>query len=127
MPVLRLRYKVVATAHGLLSQEPAELSKWGWARLLLRLTEVPFMYLSNARTSVSKPDKNYLEARYNRPVEYLPIGVDELKPDLQRARNFLAEHGLRPGGFGMLIAREIADELVYNERRNEVLMIKHLS
>jgi hypothetical protein len=34
---------------------------------------------------------------------------------------------LRPGGFGMLIAREIADELVYNERRNEVLMIKHLS
>ena len=38
-----------------------------------------------------------------------------------------AERGLRPGGFGMLIAREIADELVYNERRNEVLMIKHLS
>lgn len=38
-----------------------------------------------------------------------------------------AEKGMRPGGFGMLIAREIADELVYNERRNEVLMIKHLS
>jgi anti-sigma regulatory factor (Ser/Thr protein kinase) len=35
--------------------------------------------------------------------------------------------GLRPGGFGMLIARRVADELVYNERRNEVLMIKHLS
>ena len=38
-----------------------------------------------------------------------------------------AEMGLRPGGFGMLIARQVADELVYNERRNEVLMIKHLS
>ncbi|HEY0872320.1 MAG TPA: ATP-binding protein [Vicinamibacterales bacterium] len=37
-----------------------------------------------------------------------------------------ANRGLRPGGFGMLIARQIADELVYNERRNEVLMIKHL-
>lgn len=37
-----------------------------------------------------------------------------------------AKRGLRPGGFGMLIARHIADELVYNERRNEVLMIKHL-
>jgi anti-sigma regulatory factor (Ser/Thr protein kinase) len=37
-----------------------------------------------------------------------------------------AARGLRPGGFGMLIARQIADELVYNERRNEVLMIKHL-
>jgi len=34
--------------------------------------------------------------------------------------------GLRPGGFGMLIARRVADELVYNERRNEVLMIKYL-
>jgi anti-sigma regulatory factor (Ser/Thr protein kinase) len=38
-----------------------------------------------------------------------------------------AEKGLRPGGFGMLIARQVADELVYNESRNEVLMIKHLS
>ncbi len=38
-----------------------------------------------------------------------------------------AEKGLRPGGFGMLIARQVADELVYNERRNEVLMIKHLA
>jgi len=38
-----------------------------------------------------------------------------------------AEMGLRPGGFGMLIARQIADELVFNERGNEVLLIKHLS
>ena len=38
-----------------------------------------------------------------------------------------AAAGRRPGGFGMLIAGHIADELVYNERRNEVLMIKHLS
>jgi len=37
-----------------------------------------------------------------------------------------AERGLRPGGFGMLIARQVADELVYNERHNEVLLIKHL-
>lgn len=37
-----------------------------------------------------------------------------------------AANGLRPGGFGMLIVRHIVDELVYNERGNEVLMIKHL-
>ena len=37
-----------------------------------------------------------------------------------------AEMGLRPGGFGMLIARQVADELVYNESGNEVLLIKHL-
>ena len=38
-----------------------------------------------------------------------------------------AELGLRPGGFGVLIARQIADEVIYNERGNEVLLIKHLS
>ena len=37
-----------------------------------------------------------------------------------------AELGLRPGGFGMLIARQVADELVYNERGNEVLLVKYL-
>jgi CheY-like chemotaxis protein len=37
-----------------------------------------------------------------------------------------AELGLRPGGFGMLIVRHIVDELVYNERGNEVILIKHL-
>jgi anti-sigma regulatory factor (Ser/Thr protein kinase) len=34
--------------------------------------------------------------------------------------------GRRSGGFGMLLVKQIADELVYNERGNEVLMIKHL-
>ena len=38
-----------------------------------------------------------------------------------------AEMGLRPGGFGMLIVRNIVDELVYNERGNEVILVKHLS
>jgi anti-sigma regulatory factor (Ser/Thr protein kinase)/ActR/RegA family two-component response regulator len=37
-----------------------------------------------------------------------------------------AAAGLRPGGFGMLIVRHVVDELVYNEKGNEVLMIKHL-
>ena len=36
------------------------------------------------------------------------------------------EQGLRPGGFGILIAREMVDEMIYNERHNEVLLIKYL-
>jgi anti-sigma regulatory factor (Ser/Thr protein kinase) len=32
----------------------------------------------------------------------------------------------RPGGFGMLIVKQIVDEVVYNERGNEVLLIKYL-
>ncbi|MBK5296633.1 MAG: ATP-binding protein [Vicinamibacteria bacterium] len=34
--------------------------------------------------------------------------------------------GLRAGGLGMLIVRQVVDEMVYNERGNEVLLIKHL-
>ena len=33
--------------------------------------------------------------------------------------------GIRPGGFGILIAQQLVDELVYNEHGNEALLIKH--
>ena len=36
------------------------------------------------------------------------------------------EKGLRPGGFGLLSVREIVDELLYNEKRNEVVFVKYL-
>ncbi len=36
------------------------------------------------------------------------------------------ELGLRPGGFGILIARNMVDEMIYNERHNEVVLIKYL-
>jgi CheY-like chemotaxis protein/anti-sigma regulatory factor (Ser/Thr protein kinase) len=34
--------------------------------------------------------------------------------------------GMRPGGFGIFMTRQIADELIYNEKGNEVLLIKYL-
>jgi len=34
--------------------------------------------------------------------------------------------GLRPGGFGLLMVRAKVDELIYNEKRNEVVFIKYL-
>lgn len=34
--------------------------------------------------------------------------------------------GLRPGGFGLLLAKRTVDELIYSEKGNEVLLIKHL-
>ena len=37
------------------------------------------------------------------------------------------EQGMRPGGFGILIAREMVDEMIYNERHNEVILIKYLN
>jgi DNA-binding NarL/FixJ family response regulator/anti-sigma regulatory factor (Ser/Thr protein kinase) len=34
--------------------------------------------------------------------------------------------GLRPGGFGVLLAQELVDDLIYNEKGNEVLLVKYL-
>jgi anti-sigma regulatory factor (Ser/Thr protein kinase) len=36
------------------------------------------------------------------------------------------DRGMRPGGFGILIAKQVVDELAYNQAGNEVIMIKHL-
>jgi anti-sigma regulatory factor (Ser/Thr protein kinase) len=36
------------------------------------------------------------------------------------------EKGLRPGGFGLLMVRASVDELLYNEKRNEVVFVKYL-
>lgn len=37
------------------------------------------------------------------------------------------EKGLRPGGFGLVSVRASVDELLYNEKRNEVVFIKYLN
>jgi DNA-binding response OmpR family regulator len=34
--------------------------------------------------------------------------------------------GLRPGGFGILMSQSLADELLYNEARNEVVFVKYV-
>ena len=35
--------------------------------------------------------------------------------------------GIRPGGFGIVMTRAMADELIYNEAQNEVIFIKYLT
>lgn len=35
-------------------------------------------------------------------------------------------HGMRPGGFGVLLTQQLIDELVFNEQGNEVTLIKYL-
>jgi len=34
--------------------------------------------------------------------------------------------GLRPGGLGLVMTRAIVDDLIYNEKRNEVVLVKYL-
>jgi anti-sigma regulatory factor (Ser/Thr protein kinase) len=34
--------------------------------------------------------------------------------------------GLRPGGFGILLAQQMVDQVIYGQDGNEVLLIKYL-
>jgi anti-sigma regulatory factor (Ser/Thr protein kinase)/ActR/RegA family two-component response regulator len=46
--------------------------------------------------------------------------------DPVRHSAFYEAQGLRPGGYGLLLARELVDELIYDEKGNDVLLIKYL-
>jgi DNA-binding response OmpR family regulator len=46
-----------------------------------------------------------------------PLGHDRVRQEM----------GLRPGGLGLVMTRALVDELIYNEKRNEVVLIKYLS
>jgi anti-sigma regulatory factor (Ser/Thr protein kinase) len=37
------------------------------------------------------------------------------------------QQGMRDGGFGIMIAKKMVDELVYNEQGNEVTLVKYLN
>jgi DNA-binding response OmpR family regulator len=36
------------------------------------------------------------------------------------------ELGIRPGGLGLVVSRALVDEVIYNEKRNEVVLVKYL-
>ena len=36
------------------------------------------------------------------------------------------EHDIRPGGFGILVAKKLVDELIFSQKGNEVILIKYL-
>ena len=60
-------------------------------------------------------------------LEDLPhaaVGNDEGDP--LRHTEVRETLGMRPGGFGILMARALVDELIYNEARNEVVFLKYL-
>jgi anti-sigma regulatory factor (Ser/Thr protein kinase) len=53
--------------------------------------------------------------------------VSEPALDALACQEVRAKEGLRPGGYGILMARKVVDELIYSEVGNEVLLIKHVA
>lgn len=52
--------------------------------------------------------------------------VNNPPEDPLRHAELRSQMGLRPGGFGILLVKQIADDLIYNERGNEVAFVKYL-
>jgi anti-sigma regulatory factor (Ser/Thr protein kinase)/ActR/RegA family two-component response regulator len=43
-----------------------------------------------------------------------------------RHATYREEQGMRAGGYGVLVAKELVDELIYDEKGNDVLLIKYI-
>jgi CheY-like chemotaxis protein/anti-sigma regulatory factor (Ser/Thr protein kinase) len=60
-------------------------------------------------------------------IEALPHAAISNSPGDPIAHAIVREEkGLRPGGLGLAMTRALVDELIYNEARNEVVLIKYL-
>jgi anti-sigma regulatory factor (Ser/Thr protein kinase) len=57
----------------------------------------------------------------------LPHAAVSNPPDSPIAHQlYRSQHGLRPGGLGLLLARNMVDDLVHNDKGNEVVLVKYL-
>lgn len=60
-------------------------------------------------------------------LDFLPhAAISNPQGDPTKHVEVRAESGKRPGGFGILMTRNMVDELLYNERGNAVLIVKYL-
>lgn len=93
VPLLRLRYRVIATSHG-----PAyERQKWGGvARLLIQAMDYFFINYPNILTSVSLPMVEIYKKKWNQDVLYIPNGVDDALPiDEKASDDLLLKTGIK--------------------------------
>ena len=61
-----------------------------------------------------------------RPEELQHAAISNAPGDLFSHETVRVEKGMRPGGLGLMMVRAVADELLYNEKHNEVIFIKYL-
>jgi anti-sigma regulatory factor (Ser/Thr protein kinase) len=61
------------------------------------------------------------------PARMRHAAINNPNDDPLRHASAREEKGLRAGGFGILLTSQLVDDLVYNERHNELLFVKYLS
>ena len=73
IPILRLRFKVIATSH----EAPYTSAKWNpLMKLYFHVAERFFIFSPNIRTCVSESLTKFYEEKYNREVKFVPNGIN---------------------------------------------------
>ncbi len=95
LPLLGLKYKLIATAHAL----PHLNEKWSAiGKLYFRITEWLFMHSKATLTAIAKPQTEYFLKKYNRKVAFIPNGihpVEKVKPEV--VDNLLSSINVKDG------------------------------
>ena len=84
---------------------------------------VEISYLRTRRSvacRVKDPGKGFEFDKLHHAAVSNPSGDPILHMQVREAE------GLAPGGFGILLSRQLVDELIYNEQGNDVVMVKYL-
>lgn len=89
----------------------ADPDKWVWVSYVRTAREIVY-YIRDQGQGFSIGDLRHAAVAH-------PPGIAHMDVREQR--------GLRPGGFGLLLVRKMADEVIYNEKGNEVLLVKYLN
>lgn len=104
LPLLCLKYKVIATSHAL----PYLNEKWSAiGKLYFRITERLFMSSKAVITAISKPQTDYYFEKYNRKVKFIPNGihlVENIQEEL--AEEILNKYNIQ-GDFLFFAARRV--------------------
>jgi len=116
----------------LADQERSELSM-AFREMLLnaiehggKLDPNEWVSVSRVRTTrtivyrISDPGEGFARADLKHAAISNPPGDPTAHMEIRLAEN------IRPGGFGMLITSQAVDEVIYNQKGNEVILVKHL-
>jgi glycosyltransferase involved in cell wall biosynthesis len=107
IPLLRLRFKVVATSH----EAPYKRDKWNkFVKMYFRMVEWIFIQTSNLCTCISQPLTTYYEDKYKKPVTFIPNGINPVQSenfDTARALTFIPSGASMDRPYILFSARRI--------------------
>jgi anti-sigma regulatory factor (Ser/Thr protein kinase) len=135
-PQLELKQKVVQFFRSQMNDLPGDLGE----RLSLAFDELLGNAIEHGSTAAAQREIEITYIRTTRMVlvqlrdagagfslnEVPHAAVNNPPEEPLRHTEYRSQLGMRPGGFGILLVKQIADELIYNERGNEVVLVKYL-